>query len=155
MTRRFRRVATIVGASGLLAAGAAGCASDGSGTASASADQAATKTTQDGARPTGGRPGAPDAAGQAKLAKALGVTTAELQQAMRAARPDASSTAQPGDQSAALARALGLSEAKVKAAMEANRPAGAPPAGGGQGGTPPAGGAAPSGSSAGTAVTPS
>ena len=80
------------------------------------------------------------------LAKALGVTTAELQQAMQSARPDASSGAQPGDQSAALAKALGLSEAKVKAAMEANRPTDTPPAG--DGGAPPSGSTPPSGAAA-------
>jgi hypothetical protein len=131
---RVRRVAVIVGATGLLAA-AAGCGGDAA--TSSSGGQGASAPAQ-APQPSGAR--GPDVSA---LAKALGVSTAELRKAMTAApRPTAPSAGgQDGsDRVAALAKALGLSEAKVRAAMQATRPSGAPQA-------PPSGAAPPSSSS--------
>jgi hypothetical protein len=131
---KVRKVAVIVGATGLLAA-ATGCG--GAAATSSSGGQGASPPAQ-AQQPSGAR--APDASA---LAKALGVSTADLQKAMQALpRPTAPSADGQGasDRITALAKALGLSEAKVRAAMQATRPSGAPQA-------PPSGAAPPSSSS--------
>jgi hypothetical protein len=51
------------------------------------------------------------------LAKQIGVTTAKLQSAMQASRPQAGA-GRPDDMAAKLAKELGLSESKVKDALD-------------------------------------
>jgi hypothetical protein len=111
-----------------------------------------------------GRPGAGGFMDVSALAKELGVSTAKLEAALKAARPDgdpgAGDPGGDGDMAAALAEALGLSEARVSAALEAvrpERPDGAAPGIGG--GTPPdasGGGTAPDDAApdGGTTATP-
>ena len=83
MSPRFRRVAVIVGAAGVLAAGA-GCGGSAATSSSSPAPGAAGQPQQQGSAP-----GAPDLSA---LATKLGVSTARLQQAMQAARPSSPST---------------------------------------------------------------
>lgn len=118
MSTKVRRIAVIVGATGLLGA-TAGCGATSTTSSSSGAQGAASQPPSQQQAP---RAGAPDLSA---LAGKLGVSTAQLQKAIQTAGPPS-----PGaDRIAALATALGLSEAKVRAAMQATRPNGAPPGG--------------------------
>ena len=137
MQARFRKVAVFVGAAALAGGVAAGVASQGG--ADAASPAAATAQRGDGPR------GLMDVSA---LADALGVSTAKLQAALEAARPNGDPRAHdPGEDPivTGLADQLGMSTEKVRAALEAVRPArgGPPPAGG----LPPDGAAPPGGSS--------
>jgi N-formylglutamate amidohydrolase len=107
-------VAALVGAGGISAAGAASAASEGS----------------PGARParSGPRPGGPMPAAHLRaIARALGVTTAQLEAALDANRPPKPAADAPADRGTGLARdlatALGVEVAQVKTILDANRPA--------------------------------
>ncbi len=116
MSPQVRKIAAIVstsallGGGGLVAANAATAASDGSTSTSSSS--------------TMKRGGAMSAATLAKIADALGVSSADLQAAVDAGK--SAKQEQRGDRGAArsteLAEALGVDAAKVKTIIEANRP---------------------------------
>jgi biotin operon repressor len=113
MRPRIRRSIAVLGAAGLLAV-AAGCGGAATTTTTSSGGSTNTAATQP--------QGAPDLS---TLAGKLGVSTAKLEKAMQAIRPQAG--AQPGDMAAALAKQLGISTSKVKSALESVRPSGTPP----------------------------
>ena len=117
MSSRIRRIAVIVGATGVMAA-AAGCGGTAASSSSSGAQSAASQ-------PQGRGAGTRDLSA---LADKLGVSTAQLQKAMQTVGPPSPDAGgQNGaDRIAALAKALGLSDAKVRAAIQATRPGGAP-----------------------------
>jgi len=121
MDPRFRKVAVFVGAAALAGGVGVGVAAQGSDTAG----------TQTALRQPAGAPGRPRGMDLSALAKRLGVSTAELQAALAAARPsgdrrdgDFGSPGAGGADpiAAAIAKRLGVSTAKVQAALEAVRP---------------------------------
>lgn len=155
---------------GAAALGVVGCGSSTDTTTNSAAAQGTattqqgTSTTQQGAQQGQRGPGAIDATALASAAKALDTTTAKLQAAMEAARPERPSQSSSADGTppsstgtdprtamyAAVAKELGTTSAKVETALADVLPSGGP--GGGQGG-PPAGGAGgtpPSGATGGT-----
>jgi hypothetical protein len=133
MQPRFRKVAVFVGSAALATGVGVGVAAQGADTTPSGA------TMQQQA----GRPG--DGMDASALAEELGVTTAELDTAMQAARATAGG---PDAMAAALAEELGLSEAKVSAALAAIRPDADPGPPPGAGGAPPAGASPPDGATA-------
>jgi len=122
MDPRFRKVVVFVGAATLAGGVGVGVAAQGSDTAG----------TQTALRQRAGAPGHPRGMDLSALAERLGVSTAELQAALAAARPsgdrrDGDFGAPPGAGGAdpiatAIAKRLGVSTAKVQAALEAVRP---------------------------------
>jgi len=111
MTARFRRVAVFVGTAA-LATGA------GIGVAASQGDP----TDRTSGTPTSIERGAPGGGGRfdiSTIADTLGVSEADLQQAMQTAGPAADG---PEAMVATVADALGLSEDTVRAAFESGRP---------------------------------
>jgi hypothetical protein len=136
MTARFRRVAVFVGTAALATGAGVGVAAQGDSTPS---DQPS-ETRQMG--PGGGAP-AGGGLDVSALADELGVSEAEMQQAMQKARPtDPSTAGGPDAMFQALADELGISVDKVRAAFAKILPQGGPPSGGGQT-APPSGQTAP------------
>ena len=127
MSNRTRRIAVIVSAGTLLSGAGLTVAQAAKTTTNASGVTAA-KTRAGG---PGGQRGAMSTAGLAKIASALGVSSADLKAALDAARPAAptgdSAGRGPGDLAAGLASALGVDTASVTAILDASRPA--PPSG--------------------------
>ena len=126
MTTRFRRVAVFVGTAALATGAGVGVAAQGDSTPS----DRPSETRQMG--PGGGAP-AGGGLDVSALADELGVSEAEMQQAMLKARPtDPSTAGGPDAMFQALADELGVSVDKVRAAFAKILPQGGPPSGGGQ-----------------------
>lgn len=164
---RTSKIASLL-VTGAAALGVVGCGGSSGTTTQAAATQGGTATTQQGtattqggtAREQAGRggPGALDSTALATAAKELGTTSAELQAALEAARPERPSQSSSADAGpptgtdgtdprtamyASVAKALDTTSAKVEAALADVLPSGGPGGpggpGGGQGGTPPSG----------------
>ncbi|HEX4344856.1 MAG TPA: hypothetical protein VHZ31_04780 [Solirubrobacteraceae bacterium] len=132
---RVRRITAAVSAAALVGAGGIGVAQAASQTSgSTKASHSAGPGDRHGGGPT------MSSANLAAIAKALGVTTAQLKAAQDAAKPAQGTGGKPASMASTLAMALGVDAAKVQAILDANRPAmpaaGAKPAAG----TKPAGG---------------
>lgn len=111
MSPRIRKAAAVLSATALLGGGAVGIAQAASGDAG----------TRPGRSGLGPGPGPMSGASLAKIAAALGVTTAQLQAAMEATRPAPPTGARPrgaAGMASELATALGVSTARVKAALD-------------------------------------
>jgi hypothetical protein len=115
MSIRTHRLAAVLSASALL--GGVGI-----GVADAAKSAKGTQTTRS-ARPGHHRGGPVPSAALAKIAKALGVSTADLRSALEANRP-AKPAGERGPQqfAADLAEALGVETSAVQEILEANRP---------------------------------
>jgi hypothetical protein len=134
MKARFRKVAVFVGAAALAAGTGIGVAASSDDSASSGAPG----SSRSAPGVTGGRQ-APGGLDVSALADELGVTEAQLEEAMRKTRPtDPSVGAGPDAMFQALADELGLSADKVRRAFENAFGSAGPPQGGGQQATPPA-----------------
>jgi hypothetical protein len=149
MTTHIRKLVAAFAAT-VLVGFAAGCGGSGATSDATTNANATNNAQQRTARAAGPGGGGLSTTTLRTLATKLGVSTAQLQKAMAAARPTgtpggtppaqgsapaAGTTGPAGDMAAAIAKSLGLTTAKVQAALTAVMPAG----GGGPGGAPPSG----------------
>ena len=126
MQARLRKIAVFVGAAALASGVGVGAASQGGESTAADARVGIVQGAGSGA----GGPHGRERIDLAALAEELGVTEAELRDALRAARPDPGSGV-PGrgadSMIAAIAAELGLSESRVARALESFDSGGGPP----------------------------
>lgn len=122
MTIRTRKLAAVLSAGALLGGAGAGLAD-----AAKSGSSNGTRSAQQSGRPDGKRGGPLSSATLAKIASALGVSSADLKAALEANRPaKPSGDGAKGGFAADLATALGVEESAVQAILDANKPAGKP-----------------------------